>query len=348
MRDFGSIAPSAALLIPYLWQALRTRRTARFQKDSLGREGPLQPTVLILGFSETPDTQPEEEVFMFYSLWSRDRGDTDRVSKNLSNGGTALIQILPQLDRKLFTLENETFPASIFSSAFFLPSLVNVKELSTRSATKAPPIKHFMSGAAAIFVFPVESYTEEFRNIEQRMACSRRQAVRNAWMTLCLGGRGAAVCEKPLDSIVIDYIQAGEQSTPNSSDVLAPTDFLDELHKRTGLFPAVSLDRIASIVLGLSSLESSTATIQVTPALVSRACQLFVQNLQARSDWTKTVMGHEENKKEGAADEDEKQQKKEQAADPIIQKVKGASDLNKYEIMLLNCIVDSGKSALLS
>jgi hypothetical protein len=138
-------------------------------------------------------------------------------------------------------LKNETFPASVFSSAFFLPSLTNAGELSIqRPAIKAPPIKHFMSGAAAMFVFPVDSHTEEFRNMEQRMACSRSQAVRNAWMTVCLGRRGAVVCGKPLDSISSDHIQTDEQSTPNSSDILAPIDFLDELHKRTGLLPRLS------------------------------------------------------------------------------------------------------------
>ena len=118
-------------------------------------------------------------------IWSGYRGDTDRVSKDVSNGGTALIQ--PPLGSKLFTLKNETFPASVFCT-FFLPSLTNTEELSLWPAIKAPPIKHFMSGAAAIFVFPVDSHTEEFRNIDQRM---RSQAVRNAWMTLCLGRRGA-------------------------------------------------------------------------------------------------------------------------------------------------------------
>ena len=168
-------------------------------------------------------------------------------------------------------------------------------------------------------------------------------------MTLCLGRRGAVVCEKPLDSIVIDHIQTDEQSH-NSSDILAPIDFLDELHKRTGLLPPISLDRIASIALGLSSPGSSapTAAIQVTPALVSRACQLFVQNLQARSDWTKTVMGHEECKKEGTEGEVETEdgETEEQATDPIVQKVMGASDLNDYERKLLDCIVDGGKLAL--
>jgi hypothetical protein len=59
-------------------------------------------------------------------------------------------------------------------------------------------------------------------------------------------------------------------------------------------------------------------------------------------------MGHEEHEKEGTEDEDEKQQKKEQAAEPIVQKVKEAKDLNKYERKLLDCIVDGGKFALVS
>ena len=190
----------------------------------------------------------------------------------------------------------------------------------------------------------MDSHTGEFRNIEQRIASSRSQAVRNAWMTVCLGRRGAVVCENPLDSIVIDHIQTDEQSTPKSSDIHTPIDFLDELHKHTGLLPAVSLDRIASIALGFSSPGSSapTAAIQVTPDLVSRACHLFVQNLRARSDWTKTVLGQEEHKKQEVED------KKQQTTDPIVEKVKRASDLNKYERKLLNCIVDGGKSEFFS
>ena len=97
--------------------------------------------------------------------------------------------------------------------------------------------------------------------------------------------------------------------------------------------------------LGLSSGSSApTTAIQVTPALLSRSRQLFVKNLQARSDWTKTVMGHREHEKEEVEDEDERQQ----AADPMVQKVKEATDLNKYERKLLNCIVNGGKFALVS
>ena len=195
-----------------------------------------------------------------------------------------------------------------------------------------------MSGAAAILVFPVDSHTEEFRHIEQSMARSRSQAVRNAWMTICLGRRGAVICEKPLDSISSNHIQTDEQSTPNSSahSTLPQIDFLDKLRKRTGILHPVSLDRIASIAIGLSSAGSSapTTAIQVTPALLSRSCQLFVKNLQARANWTKTVMGHKEHEKE--------------EVDPIVQKVKEATDLNEYERNLLNCIVDGGKFALVS
>jgi hypothetical protein len=387
MRDFGSIAPSASLLVPYLLQALHTRRTARFRKDSPDREGPLQPTVLIFGFSNPPRSRYRgypEGAYGGYPVspyrgyprspyrgatQSGNRGYTDRVSKDFSSGGSALLRILPPLDSKLFILKNETFPVSVFSSAFLLPSLTNADELSIESPApffspicppsptgsetrrpviKTPPVDPFMSGAAAIFVFPVDSHTEEFRNIEQRLASSRRQAVRNTWMTLCLGRRGAVVCGNPLDLISSDHIRTGEQSAPKSSDIVAPVDFLDDLQKRTGVLPPVSLDRISVIALGLSPLGSSSA-IQVTPALVSRAYQLFVENLQARSDWTKTVIEHED---EGSEDEsedgDERQQQKEQTTEPIVQKVKQAKDLNHYERQLLNCIVDGGKVALVS
>lgn len=361
MRDFGSIASSASLLIPYLLQALSTRRSARFQNGSLGFGGPLQPTVLIFGFSETPNSRPEIEndpFASYYPLTGRRRPDTARVSKDFSHGGTAR-QILPQLDNKLFTLENETFPASLFSSSFFLPSLTDAKELCVKRPTiKTPPITHSISRAAAIFIFPVDSQTKGFRNVEQRMASNRSQAIRNGWMTLCLGRRGAVVSGKPLDSILADHTQKDEQGS------LAPIESLDELHKRTGLLSPVSLDHIASIAVGLASLDSSatTAAIQVTSALVSRASRLFVQNLQTRSEWTKM----EDDKKEGSSDSDsdEKQkdreesesetetdgmqQKKVKSADSIIQKAKKATDLNCYEKRLLTCIVDAGKSALTS
>ena len=111
MRDFGSIAPSASLLVPYLLQALRTRRNARFRKDSFDREGPIQPTVLILGFSETPNTRPDKSFLSYHRFRnSRYKNGTKHVSNDLSNGGAALIRILPPLDSKLFTLKNETFP----------------------------------------------------------------------------------------------------------------------------------------------------------------------------------------------------------------------------------------------
>ena len=67
-------APSASLLIPYLLQALRACRTARFRKDTFGREGPPR------------DSQYPAEVEA-----------TPRL-KDVSNGGTARTQIFLPLD----------------------------------------------------------------------------------------------------------------------------------------------------------------------------------------------------------------------------------------------------------
>ena len=327
--DFGSIAPSASLLVPHLLQALRTRRTAGFH-DSLDCQGPIQPTVLILGFSETPTTDRY-----------RYRYTTKRVSSDISNGGTALSQILPSLDSKLFTLQNESFPASPFSSAFFLPSLTDADDLSfLRPSLKAIPINNFITGAASTFVFSKDSHTQAFRKIEQRMA-GRRNAVLNAWMTICLGRRDAVVCKNPMDSILSDLTQtslAGKDSAPNSSDIPVPVVILDELHKRTGIPLPVFLDRIACIALGLSPSQPSSPTvpIQVTPAVVSRACQLFIKNFQARSDWTKAVMGDEDKEKNES-------EGNEKTADLTVQKLREANDLNFYEEKLLTCIVDCGK-----
>jgi len=82
-----------------------------------------------------PNIRPKEDKSRFRS---RDGGNTDHISKDFSNGGTALIQIIPPLNSKLFIIINETFPASLSSSAFFLPSLINSQEHPVWSATKSP------------------------------------------------------------------------------------------------------------------------------------------------------------------------------------------------------------------
>jgi len=113
----------------------------------------------------------------------------------------------------------------------------------------------------------------------------------------------AVVSENLLDSILSDHIQkslAGREPTSNSPDVSEPNAILDDLAKRTGPLLPIFLDRIATLALGLSISQSSASTvaIQVTPPKVSEACQLLIKNWQARSDWTKAVMGDQQDEAE--------------------------------------------------
>jgi hypothetical protein len=330
LRDFGGIASSASVLVPYLLQALQTRRTAKSDKASPDCTGPFQPTALVLGFSEPPNTRAESNDDCQCDICTGKKGFA---------AGMDLAEILPSLNNKLFTLKNRTFPPSHFSSTFFLPSLTDIGELTThRLVSKAPSIDNFMLSTVAMFVFTKDSDTQEFRKIEQHMECNRKQAVRNAWLAVCLRRRGAVVSENHenlLSSILSDHIQtslAGQESTSKSPDISELISILDDLTKRAGLLLPIFLDRIATLALGLSISKSSTSmdTIQVTPPKVSEACQLLIKNRQVRPDWTKAVLG------------DEQKEEKEKTTDPIVQNVEKADDLNKHERRLLSCIVDGG------
>ena len=340
MRDFGGIASSASVLVPYLLQALETRRTAKSDKGSPDCTGQFQPTALVLGFSEPPNTRPESNDD--FSMSSSCPCDICTGKKGVAAGNQPvmdLAEILPSLDNKLFALKNRTFPPSHFSSTFFLPSLTDIGELTThRLVSKAPSIDNFVLSTVAMFVFTKDSDTQEFRKIEQHMDCNRKQAVRNAWLAVCLRRRGAVVSENPenlLSSILSHHIQtslAGQESTSKSPDISELIPVLDDLTKRTGLLLPIFLDRIATLALGLSISQPSASmdTIQVTSPKVSEACQLLIKNWQVRSDWTEAVLG------------DEQKEEKEQTADPIVQNVEKADDLNEYERRLLSCIVDGG------
>jgi hypothetical protein len=110
-----------------------------------------------------------------------------------------------------------------------------------------------------------------------------------------LRGRGAIVYENPLGSIEIDGFQmsaVGDKHPANPPGIPEAVGFLDVFHEHTGFLLPVALDQIAIIALGFSpppeSYKSTAATL-VTPAAVSRACRLFIENWRARSDWFKAV-----------------------------------------------------------
>jgi hypothetical protein len=352
MRDFASVAPAFMLFAPYLRQAVRNRRTAKFDKDLLCYE--LQPTVLVLGFAFTPSTKRNEEnqnppIPWFPRASRAQNGHSVSKTSNLqgfTDGGAALRDVLPLLDIEVFDLKRGTLPHSLspFTATLLLPSLTDREELiaSTLSPklshTSTYPIRDFISIGPCLSVFPEGSHTIKFRDLEQDMAYSRKQDVRNAWMEVCLGCRGTIVCGKPLSSIRSGSIETSVASDePHASCLGIPSavDLLDTLVERTGIPLPVALDRIASIALGISITQlDSTAVIQVTPTAVSTAYQIFYDNWKARSDWLKVV------DKSTVGEEVWGGQVK--TLDPIVEKVKKSNELNSYEKNLLDCIVDSG------
>jgi hypothetical protein len=84
----------------------------------------------------------------------------------------------------------------------------------------------------------------------------------------------------------------GEEHPANPPGIPEVVGFLDVFHEHTGFLLPVALDQIATIALGFSpppeSYKSTAATL-VTPAAVSKACRLFIENWRARSDWFKAV-----------------------------------------------------------
>ena len=362
MRDFGRIAPSAMPLVPYLLQALRTRRTSTF--GSLDCERPFQPTVLILGFAETnagpkgdcDDDDPDMYKCCCRICRSRREVNAQHIPLEFAKGGAAL---LPSLDNKRFTLRKEPLPwlLSPLSATFFLKSLADPGELRTNtsppnpnvtSKSKSTPLDDLTSIAISLSVFPKESSSDGFWQVEQHMEWRRRQEVQNAWMVVCLGRRGAVTSENPLGSIQdhdITTSAAAEEHTPHPQDMPKAVALLDGLCKRTGILLPVALDRIAAIALGLSLSQPSglEATVEVTPTAISRAYQLFIENWQARSDWMKIVNKNKkeiEKKVDGGKEGDT-------LLDPIVKKVKESQDLNSYERELLGCIVDGGQCSVL-
>ena len=353
MRDFGGIALSAEALFPYLLQALHTRRTARFDKGSVDCERPVQPTVLILGFAETPKDNKDLDLGCDCSI-CRGRDDMPRSSsaRGFSEGGAALRRILPSLGNKLSTIENVFSPSSSpFSTTFFLTALANPGEkkfaseidrilgLEREDSPTAESNSTPLNDCFSISIFPKDSHTSEFRKIEQRMSRERKHDIHSAWMTVCLRHRGAVVCENPLDSMEGGASTADMEQTANLLDVATLPNGLRDIP-----LPVV-LDRIATIALGLSpQVSGSTAATQVTPTALSGAHKLFVENWKTRSDWLKAV---KKNQKKDCDEDEKKTEETKSRASEIVEKVKQAEDLSSYEKRLLSCIVDDSEFPVL-
>lgn len=355
MRDFGGIALSAEPLVPYLLQALRTRRTARFDKGSVDCEKPVQPTVLILGFAETPKDNNDYDLGCDCVI-CRDKMPRSRSVRGFSEGGAALRQILPSLGNKLSTIENVLSPSSSpFSTTFFLTALANPQagknitseldfllELEREDSPAVESSSTPFNDCFSISIFPKDSHTSEFRKIEQRMSRERRHDIQSAWMMVCLRHRGAVVCENPLDSMEGGASVAGMEHTANLLDVATLSNGLRDIP-----LPVV-LDRIATIALGLSpQVSGSTGATRVTPTALSGAYKVFVENWKTRSDWLKAVKKTQKKVDKLGRDCNEDEKKVEGKKSPEIEKVKQAEDLSSYEKRLLSCIVDDSEFPVL-
>jgi hypothetical protein len=201
------------------------------------------------------------------------------------------------LGNKLSTIENVLSPSSPFSTTFFLTSLANPQvgknitselnfllELEREDSPAAEYNSTPFNDCFSISIFPKDSHTSEFWEIEQRMSRERRHDIHSAWMMVCLRHRGAVVCENPLDSMEGGASVAGMEHTANLLDVATLSNGLRDIP-----LPVI-LDRIATIALGLSpQVSGSTGATRVTPTALSGAYKVFVDNWKTRSDWLKAV-----------------------------------------------------------
>ncbi|KAF9001475.1 hypothetical protein BDQ17DRAFT_621360 [Cyathus striatus] len=102
IRDFGSIAKVAAAFIVRLLCAIHARRTAKFS-DGVKSEDLIQPTILILGYSNTTN-DISESVFV--------------------RGGETLRKALPSIGAECLREDLTSITLSPIASRFFLGSLV--------------------------------------------------------------------------------------------------------------------------------------------------------------------------------------------------------------------------------
>ena len=355
MRDFGTIAPSAKPFLPHLLQALRIRRSGQADGKVYGYHAPIHPTILILGYAESPsapcdnDSDDSNNEFSFLPRYLPRRSHKSKSHPKpnfheFTQGGAALDRILPSLDNIEYILEAGNLPRlSPISAAFFLTSLVDAGKLQKKHPRKdsdstpeseSAPAMDLSSLAVKFGIFPVDSHADEFRQVEKDMACRRRQDVQNAWMVRCLGGKAGA---SPLRSIQSPV--EGDQCTTKLPDTSKSSALLDELSQHTGILLPVALDHIAKIALGLASSQDSGYPAGVSPSTISRAYQLFMENWKTRCDWLKTIKESEE---ESRKRENTVKEKAEEKVDPIIKQLKDSNDLNSYEKKLLSCVVNSG------
>ncbi|KAF8985983.1 hypothetical protein BDQ17DRAFT_651307 [Cyathus striatus] len=129
IRDFGSIAKVAAPLLVRVLRAIQARRAAQFS-DGVESEDLIQPTILILGYSNI----------------------ANQISESVSvRGGETLRKALPSIDAEFLQEDLTSITLSPIASRFFLGSLVVEGENEVNHSRDSDEHRHAFTFK---FVFP--------------------------------------------------------------------------------------------------------------------------------------------------------------------------------------------------
>ncbi|RDB26757.1 putative AAA domain-containing protein C16E9.10c [Hypsizygus marmoreus] len=321
MQDFGAVVKTMAPLMRYVLQAIRTRRDS----PSATSEGPIQPTLLILGFAKAP----VDDVI------------TNKKSVFIE-GGQRLRDTLPPLQYRMYEPESDSpfkFLTS-FTGNRFLPSLgdAHYQKRTLRGFSGSrhlTPLQNELKDTSCFCIFPKDAFGKELQTVQRQMIRRREQKFWNALIAMFLEHKGAKVCEDPL-SFIHD---AESVPSPAKDQEVVPGDVknLEALSKRIGVTLPMMLNQVLTLALQLATAdhaevnkEEDASSPFVSSEVLSKAFSVYLENYKSRSDWLKRT-----NNEETDSETSENQQE-----DPVVRQVKGSS-LAKHEKALLKTIVDA-------
>ncbi|RDB26848.1 Protein MSP1 [Hypsizygus marmoreus] len=329
LRGFQDIAKSATSLLSYLLNAVRQRRTSHISGTPPGliQQSAIQPTILVLGFSHHPGNK-----------------GYDHYKPILTQGGRVLRELLNPIQHIVIRSSNtELFPfvetQPHLVGRMFLPFLMHPstmtaqyeRHLSEENRTRT--VEDMKTASSCLAVFPKDAHSDSFKAIQRCLSIQRHKNVWNAWIAIYLDQKGGRVDVDPLSSILKSNSISDESSSVEEQGVQP----LRALATRTKLMLAHVVTKIMNLALGLSVDETGNhgTPFYVTSAHLSRACDLFVANCDLHAGWAK----------QGKQNKMSNETKPEDVKDPgpvdVVEKVKTAGDLDKYENRLLGCIVDT-------
>ncbi|RDB26753.1 ATPase family AAA domain-containing protein 1 [Hypsizygus marmoreus] len=324
IRDFGSIAKSAAPFMHFVLKAIRARMSVDPPVESATSDRIIQPTVLIMGFAKQPKGNAmRRDISGFYE------------------GGGSLRSYLPYLHRKIYHPYYDS-PGKFlppFAAAVFLPVL-NKSKYNKDYFRDFPAeetdrlVDELQKGAACIMILPSNSSSPEFQSTQSRMVRERKKRIWNAWITIFLEHEGVNICDDPLSLIHSNY--GLSTSVDDKQFPRGDIKILEELSKQMGVPTFKIVRQLISLALNLVIVDhaktESTEPLSITSAYVSKAYQLLLANYNARSDWVSrfkaTVEGTGDAEKESEA-----------SVDPVVKRVR-AAELGGYESRVLGTIVD--------